>query len=251
MIAAIIQARMSSSRLPGKVLLPLLGRTMLEHVVERVRRAPVDRVVVATSNETEDDAIAQLCATKNYDVFRGSKDDVLDRYYRAAIAYDCDDIVRVTSDCPLVDPAVLGELISSYRTSEYDYLSSFVPAERTFPRGLDCEIFSFRALEDAARHARETYEREHVTPYIWENKEGKFAVGPMLIASAAYAHPEFRLTVDYDEDYDLMRHLYERFYKEGEIVSTPHVVEYLSTHPEVTAINAFRDEEYPKQGIRK
>lgn len=252
MTGATIQARMGSTRLPRKVLLPLAGEPVLYRVVERVKRAEtVDSIVVATSVEREDDEIVSFCTSRGYDCFRGSRDDVLNRFFEAARARNFDTIVRITSDCPLIDPEIIDATVSAFQKSASDYVSNTAPGERTFPRGLDCEVFTFDALSRAQTQAQESYEREHVTPYIHENKNGAFKIGPMLVAPAAYARPDFRLTLDYPEDYELLRHLYERFYHSGKLVSVTEVIRYLDEHPEIAAINAAREAEYPRKGIRK
>lgn len=252
MTGVIIQARMSSTRLPGKVMRLLAGEPVLYHVVERVKRTRgIDTVIVATTVEKEDDAIVRFCEERGYANFRGSRDDVLSRYLEASHAYELDEIVRITSDCPLVDPDIVSELLERFHSGAYDYMSNFTPGERTFPRGLDCEVCTYTALEKAHAGAHESYEREHVTPFMYENKTGEFTVGPMLAARGIYARPRYRLTLDYDEDYRLFEHLYDRFYKKGDVITVPDVLTYLDEHPNVAAINAFRDAEYPTSGIRK
>ncbi|MEY4747475.1 MAG: hypothetical protein RLZZ416_524 [Candidatus Parcubacteria bacterium] len=239
MTGAIIQARMSSTRLPGKVLLPLARKPVLFHVVERVKAAKrLDRVIVATSTEQEDDTIKAFCKERGYDCFRGSRDDVLSRYAGAAKQYKLDTVVRITSDCPLIDPFIVDQTIAAFESAHCDYISNVLPGERTFPRGLDCEVFSRAALEKADTQARKPYQREHVTPYVHENKTREFVIGPQVNASGAYARPQFRLTLDYPEDYELLAKLYDVFYKEGTIVSTEKVLAYLDAHPEIAALNA-------------
>ena len=165
---AMIQARMSSTRLPGKVLEPIEGRTMLSRVVRRAQLARlIDGVVVATTQAEADGAIVEECARLEVECFRGPEDDVLDRYLRAARAASADAIIRVTSDCPLLDPEVIDTVIRSFIGANVDYASNTI--QRTFPRGLDTEVFSRGALERAAREADEPHQREHVTPYFWEN----------------------------------------------------------------------------------
>ncbi|MBI2612543.1 glycosyltransferase family protein [Candidatus Kaiserbacteria bacterium] len=252
MTGAIIQARMSSTRLPGKVMLPLSGEPVLYHVVERTKRSRgADEVIVATTVEREDDTIAEFCQKRGYVCFRGSRDDVLGRFLEAARASKLDTIVRITSDCPLIDPDIIDETIRAYERESCDYLSNVGPGERTFPRGLDCEVFSFEALSRANTEAREEYEREHVTPFMHENKKGSFRIGPQIMASGPYARPQYRLTLDYPEDYQLFQHLFERFYRAGEIISVPEVIAYLDEHPEIVSINAAYEAEYPRQGIRR
>lgn len=242
---------MGSSRLPGKVMLRLAGEPVLFHVVERVKRARlIDIVIVATSDQPEDDAIEALCKERGYACFRGSQNDVLSRYAGAALAFDLQTIVRITSDCPLIDPSIADQTVKAFESSQCDYLSNVLPEVRTFPRGLDCEVFSRGAIERAAREATEPYEREHVTPYIHENKKGIFKIGPQFTAPAEYARPKYRLTLDYQEDYEFFKHIYDQFYKPEEIIDVPSVLHYLDEHPEVVAINAAREAEYPQKGIR-
>lgn len=242
---------MGSTRLPGKVMFPLAGIPVVEHVVNRVRAATrVDMVLVATTTDMEDDALVAHCLVKNIPVFRGSSADVLSRYFHAAEEIGASDIIRVTSDCPFIDPTSIDGLVDAYQRTACDYMSNTTPGVRTFPRGLDCEIFSFDALHRAHAEARESYEREHVTPYIHENKANTFSIGDMLRARGVYARL-YRLTLDYPEDYTLCELLYEKFYIPGEIIDVRKVLEYLDTHPEFVAINSFREAEYPVQGIRK
>ncbi len=252
MIGVIIQARMSSTRLPGKVLLSLAGKPVLQHVIERVKQVRgIDSVIVATTTETEDDAIADFCSRNRYSCFRGSRDDVLSRYFDAAQQFKIETIVRITSDCPLLDPSIITEVIDVYKHGKCDYVSNALPGERTFPRGLDCEVFSFKALEKACTEAREIYEREHVTPYIHENKTGEFRIGKMVEARGIFARPQYRLTLDYQEDYELISKLYDRFSTSNRIISVPDVIEFLDQNPNVAALNTLHEKEYPRQGIRK
>lgn len=238
MIVCIIQARMGSTRLPGKILKNLAGRPMLWHVAERVKRAKlVDAAVVATTTESEDDQVKSFCEAHGIAHFRGSAENVLGRYYEAARQFDADVVVRVTGDCPLIDPEVIDECIRAFRTHRPDYISNVNPGPRSFPRGLDVEVFAFTALEDAFQNAREPYEREHVTPFMWENKDGHFRLGPPVLASAEYASSR-RLTVDYPEDFTLMEKIYTILYQEGGIVHVPDALRLLDENPEIAAINA-------------
>src|SRR5579871_1881320 len=167
---AIIQARMASTRLPGKVLADIGGRPMLARVIDRVRAAStIDDVLVATSTSRADDAIEVLCREHRIAVFRGDENDVLDRYYRAAQATRADVVVRITADCPLHDPQVIDTVVSRFDPSRFDYASNAV--DRTYPDGLDVEVFSFQALERAWREAQWASEREHVTAFIWKHPD--------------------------------------------------------------------------------
>ena len=205
---AIVQARMGSTRLPGKVLADVGGRSMLARVVRRTRRSRrLDQVVVATSNGAGDDSIAAECAGLGVDVFRGSEDDVLDRYHRAAAAAAAEVVMRVTADCPLIDPAVIDAAIAAFSAAGVDYAST--TADRHLPRGLDVEVFTSEALDRAWHEAHQPYERAHVTPYLYEHPD-RFT----LLAVAIPAPPgatDHRWTVDTAEDLELVRALYRRF----------------------------------------
>jgi glutamate-1-semialdehyde 2,1-aminomutase/spore coat polysaccharide biosynthesis protein SpsF len=197
-VIAIIQARMGSSRLPGKVLLEIGGHPILWHVVRRLRKArSIDKVVVATTTAPADDAIAEFCSARGVACFRGSEADVLDRYYRAACAFGADVVVRITADCPFVDPAIVDRCVGIFWEDNYDYVSNTLTI--AYPDGMDVEVFSRSCLDQAWREARLSIEREHVTPYI--RTSGKFRLGaftcdfplPQLCA-------DLRLTVDEPRD---------------------------------------------------
>ncbi|MDD1665167.1 MAG: glycosyltransferase family protein, partial [Methanomicrobiales archaeon] len=167
-VAAIIQARTGSTRLPGKVLMDIAGEPMLARVMERAGRAKtLDEILVATTTESADDGIVSLCEEREWECFRGSEADVLDRYYQAAHAYHADHIVRITSDCPLIDPGVVDRVVSEFleRQPGVDYACNFLP-RRTYPRGLDTEVMTFHALERSWREDGNPAHREHVTQYI-------------------------------------------------------------------------------------
>ncbi|HUK99984.1 MAG TPA: glycosyltransferase family protein, partial [Nitrospirota bacterium] len=165
MILSILQARVSSTRLPGKVLKPILGRPMLLLQIERIKRATqIDRLILATSADPSDDPVEKLCLEHNISCYRGSLNDVLDRFYQAAMPLHPDHVVRLTGDCPLADPLVIDQVISFHRQGNFDYTSNVV--EPSFPDGLDVEIFRFSCLEEAWKEAALPSQREHVTPFI-------------------------------------------------------------------------------------
>ncbi|WP_293898006.1 glycosyltransferase family protein [Phenylobacterium sp.] len=206
---AILQARMSSTRLPGKVMAPVLGQPMIFRQLERLARASrIDRLLVATSADPSDDPLAQACAERGVAVFRGSLSDVLDRFAGAlSTVPEADTIIRLTADCPLADAAVLDQVIAHHLATGADYTNNTVP-ERTYPHGLDVEVMRAGALLDAWRDARDPDEREHVTPYIYRRPElfrlESFARSPSL------AH--LRWTVDLPQDLDFVREVYARLY---------------------------------------
>ena len=196
---------MGSSRLPGKVLKDIAGKTMLERVVTRVRVCErVSEVVVATTVESADDAVVTECARLEAPVHRGSVLDVLDRYHGAACAHAAQAVVRVTSDCPLIDPRVVDEIIGAFVRDGSDYASNSI--EHSYPRGLDAEVFTMAALERSHREARIDFERVHVTPYIYRHPE----IFRLTSVRMAESHADLRWTVDTPEDLELARLLYAR-----------------------------------------
>ncbi|MFM2330939.1 MAG: hypothetical protein RLZZ26_446 [Candidatus Parcubacteria bacterium] len=231
---------MSSTRLPNKVLLPLADTTVLGHTVRQARRAKsIERVVVATSTEESDNAIEQYCREEGIDVFRGSLNDVLDRYYRAAQTYQVAHIARITSDCPFIDPAIIDRVADEYQKGDCDYASTGRIVS-TFPDGMDTEIFSFTALATAWREARLPSEREHVTPYLWNHPE-TFKVIEVRNDRDLSA---VRLTLDEPADYEVIKTIV-RDVPQLDIES---IIRYLETHPAVAHLNGSitRDEGYFK-----
>jgi spore coat polysaccharide biosynthesis protein SpsF (cytidylyltransferase family) len=247
MIAAIVQARMGSIRLPGKVMMDLAGKPVLWHIVTRLQHATLlNRICVATTREPEDNEIEAACRDWGITVCRGSRDDVLSRYYTCAKqigmqAGRADCIVRITADCPFVDPAIVDHLVEKMVRGQYDYGSNVDPP--SFPDGLDVEIFSFDTLETAALRACLPSDREHVTPFIRKNKaflKYNYARTPDISG--------LRLTLDTAEDFRLITLIYDALYSEGEIIPVSDVLGFLHTRPDISAINAGykRNEGYDK-----
>jgi spore coat polysaccharide biosynthesis protein SpsF len=204
-VVAIIQARTGSTRLPRKVLREIGGATMLDRVVRRTKRASqLSEVVVATTVEPDDDAIVTECDRLGVQVFRGSEDDVLDRYYHAAMTFKAEAVVRITSDCPLIDSSVIDEVVRAFSGETPDYASNSLT--RTYPRGLDVEVMTMEALARAWNEATEPYHRVHVTPYLYQHPDVFRLLS--LKAEADYSH--LRWTVDTPEDLELVRSIYER-----------------------------------------
>jgi spore coat polysaccharide biosynthesis protein SpsF len=204
-IVAIIQARMGSTRLPGKVLKDIEGETMLARVVNRVRRSRlIDELLVATTDERSDDVVVKECQRCAVAVFRGSEKDVLDRYFRAAQLAKADIVVRITSDCPLIDPEIADKVVEAFLESRPEYASNTLA--RTYPRGLDTEVITLSALGRAWQDARTTPQRTHVTPYIYEHP----ALFQLLSVTGDADHSGHRWTVDTHEDLELIRAIYAR-----------------------------------------
>jgi spore coat polysaccharide biosynthesis protein SpsF (cytidylyltransferase family) len=229
LVVAIIQARMASSRLPGKVLADIAGKPMALHVVERTGRAKhVDLVVLATTEQASDDRLAKLCARENIACFRGKEDDVLDRYYQAAKQYQAATIIRVTADCPVIDPDVIDTVVQAFQREGADYVSNVLPP--TYPDGLDTEVFSFSTLERTWHEAKWLSEREHVTPYM--RNPDRFQV-KNVTHSEDLSH--LRWTVDEPEDLEFMRSIFTVL--EGKPFTMADVLEALQQHPDLQYIN--------------
>jgi spore coat polysaccharide biosynthesis protein SpsF len=204
-VVAIIQARMGSTRLPGKVLMDMGGATVLDRVLNRLGRSRLIREsVVATTTESADDVIAEHCARAGWKVFRGSEQDVLDRYYQAAQTMNAEAVVRITSDCPLIDPEVTDAMVHAFLEQKADYASNSLV--RTYPRGLDTEVMTMQALEHAWRESTQPHQREHVTPFFYENP-GAFKLFGM---ESDIDCSEHRWTLDTPEDLQLLQAIYTR-----------------------------------------
>ena len=228
---AIIQARTGSTRLPGKVLLPLLGEPVLAHVVRRVSRASrVDAVVVATTTAPGDDPIAELGRTSGWLVTRGSEEDLLERYLEAARAHDAERVVRITSDCPLIDPALIDEVVEALEASGADYASNSLEP-RTYPRGLDAEAMTMTALETAGREDHDPASREHATPYLYRHPE-RFR---LQAVRGIEDRSEHRWTLDTPEDYELIRRLYDALGRDD--FGWLDALAIAEAHPEWSALN--------------
>ena len=229
---AIIQTRMGSTRLPGKVLMDLGGDTVLSRVVRRVRRAKVVQdVLVATTTFPSDSAIVEECNRLGVPSFRGSEADVLDRYYRAAQACAADAVVRVTSDCPVIDPELVDSTVAVFLGQHADYASNVSP--RRYPRGLDTEVFSMTALERAWRDSSEPHQREHVTPYFSEHPE----LFRLASSPGTSDYSQYRWTLDTSDDLALLRAIYEAFENKPDF-GWRDVLALMQRRPELADLNS-------------
>ena len=232
-VVCIVQARMGSSRLPGKVMMDLAGEPMLTRDINRVKRAKtLSEIVVATTVEPADDVIEDLCRRSDWVWFRGSEQDVLDRYYRAALTHKADTVVRITSDCPLIEPTIVDQVVGYFLTNRrrLDYVSNRLPRP-TFPIGLDTEVFSFQALQRAWQGDQNPAWREHVTPYIYMNPSMFRVEG--ITNDMDRSH--MRWTVDTSEDMAFVRKIYERFGSDD--FSWTDVLSVLEQNPDWLEIN--------------
>ncbi|WP_434623005.1 cytidylyltransferase domain-containing protein [Azospirillum sp. B2RO_4] len=234
-VVAISQARMTSTRLPGKVLMPAAGRPLLAHHLERLSRTPgLDAVVLATTVNAADDPVAECAQGLGVTVFRGDEQDVLGRFAGAAALAGADLVVRVTADCPLIDPALVGRLIAAFREGQpLDYLS--IDSTR-YPRGLDAEIFPRRLLDEAAANATDPAEREHVTPYLYCRPD-RFRLGTALAPDAPVEPSDQRWCVDEPADYELVRRLLEALVPSNPGFGWQDCCKTLRDHPDWVDIN--------------
>lgn len=234
-VAAVIQARMTSTRLPGKVLLPAAGRPMLAHQIDRVRRATtVGTVCIATTTNADDDPVAALAEAEGVAVFRGSEPDVLDRFVGAAESVGAETVVRLTGDCPLTDPALIDAVVGTFRDSDppVDYATNSFP--RTWPIGLDVEVASMAALRLANEEAGDSYDREHVMPFLYRQPERfRIARYPSALDLSGY-----RWTLDERSDYELLVRILEALLPENPGFGWRDVIALLDAHPDWRTLNA-------------
>lgn len=235
-VVIIIQARMGSTRLPGKIMKQVLGKTLLEYQLERLSRVTLaDQIVVATTSNDNDTPIVKLCTELGVAYYRGSEDDVLARYYEAATQYNAQVVVRITSDCPLIDPLVVDQVIGYYleHQNNWDYVSNTFP-QLTYPRGLDTEVFSYRALQEAYHEAVDASEREHVTIFIKRRPER------YRIFNYTYQRDESmnRWTVDTPEDFELIRRIVTELYPKRPQFTLEDCLQLIESNPDWKLINA-------------
>lgn len=232
-VMIILQARMTSTRLPGKVMLPLCGMPVLLLMLKRLELYR-DQIVIATTNDGSEEPIVALCEGEDYRFFRGHSTNVLDRYYGCARYFGADKstvIVRLTSDCPVMEQGILECMLKQFLPSGYDYFSNV--GERTFPRGMDVEMFRFSVLENAYQNATESFEKEHVTPYIYKSRSGQFQIANF---SNEYDHSRYRLTLDEPRDYEMLKALYAAFDCRYDF-SYFELMDLLESRPDIVAMN--------------
>ncbi len=241
-IIAIIQARLGSTRLPGKVLLDLEGKTVLERVIERVKSSKhINDVIVATTIDKKDLTIVKLCANLCISVYCGSVDDVLDRYYQAARLFKADHVLRITSDCPLIDSKIIDDVVTLHLSEKADYTSNTL--KETYPDGQDAEIFTFNTLKETWKNANLASEREHVTPFIRKNPAYK-----LVNLESKIDLSQKRWTLDNPEDYIFIKKIYENLYRNDSLFGMEKILKFIDENPEIEKINSSinRNEGYLK-----
>ncbi|MCX6169736.1 MAG: glycosyltransferase family protein [Ignavibacteriales bacterium] len=235
-ITAIVQARSGSTRLPGKILKKIYNEPILWHVVNRLSYSKlINKIIIATTDLAEDDQIQEFCEANKFLFYRGSSEDVLSRYFNAAKSFEAKIIVRITSDCPVIDYSIVDRMLEIFifenRLNKLDYLSNVLP--RTFPRGLDTEIFTFAVLERTYNEANQVYEHEHVTPYIY-NHPAQFAIKNFSNEKDYSIH---RWTVDTQEDFNLIEEIYKSLYEKNKIFLFEDILKLFEEQPDLIRIN--------------
>ena len=236
-IIIMVQARVGSTRYPEKVLKKILNKEVLFHQTDRIKRSKYGQnLVIITSIKKQNDILIELCDKKSILTFRGSENDLLDRHYRAAIKYNAKAIVKIPSDCPLIDPKVIDQAIDYFidKYPQYDYVSNLHPA--SYPDGNDVEIFTFAALEKAWKGAKRELEREHTTPYIWENQE-IFTTGNVKWETGFDFSTSHRWTLDYEEDYQFIKEVYHALYVKNPQFGLTEILDLIYKNPSIYEIN--------------
>jgi len=234
----VIQARSGSSRLANKIFLTLTGKPLLYRMFERVAASELKgTIVIATTTESSDDNVESFCKDHKINFYRGHQTDLLDRHYQAAKIFSADAVIKIPSDCPLIDSKVIDKVIQFYlnNINNYDYVSNLHPA--TYPDGNDVEIMSFNALEKAWNNAEREFEREHTTPFIWENPD-KFRIGNVLWETGLDYSMTYRFTIDYPEDYEFIKKVYDELYPKKPDFSLEDILNLLNENKEIKKINS-------------
>lgn len=236
-IITIIQARSNSTRLPSKIFLPLANKPLLYRIYERITASKLKgTIVIATTTDKSDDRVEELCKEYNLNCFRGHPTDLLDRHYQAAKHFNADAAVKIPSDCPLIDPSIIDKVLNFYLDNfkNFDYVSNLHPP--TYPDGNDVEIMSINALKNAWQNASRDLEREHTTPYLWENPD-KFRIGNVKWETGLDYSMSYRFTIDYPEDYEFIKKVYNELYPVNNIFTLQNILDLLDGKPEIKMIN--------------
>ena len=235
-VTCIIQARIESTRLPAKILLPGYNKPLLLHLIERLKKSKfIKKIIVKTSTNKIDEIIFDLCKYNKIEVFRGNSLDLLDRYYKCSKKYKANDILRITSDCPLMDFKLVDSVIEKYFLTNSDYTSNIHPP--SFPDGFDIEIFNFKTLKKTFLKAKKRHEREHVTPYMWD-KPGSFKVTNYSNDTINY-YNKYRLTIDYKEDFFVISKIFNKLYPKNKYFTLEDVIEYLKKNMKILINKKF------------
>lgn len=235
MNTAIIQARMGSTRLPGKIMYNVCGESLLSLMIKRIKNATkLDKIIIATTINEKDNEIVNFCKLNGIDFFRGSENDVLSRYYETSKKFPSDIIIRLTSDTPLLDPKTIDRVVEQYEKNNYDYVSNQFPFPRTYPDGTNVEVFSFNLLKEMYEKAKNPSDREHVTTFV--------SMQPELFKIFRVDYPQdiskYRFNLDYDADYQLIKKVYEEFYFKNPHFTLEDIISWLEKNPDILKLNS-------------
>ncbi len=236
-IVTVIQARTGSSRLPNKILLSLSNAPLLYRMYERVAASKLKgTIVIATTTDKSDDKVEELCTEYNLNCYRGHPTDLVDRHYQAAKLFNADAVVKIPSDCPLIDTNVIDKVLNYYMENliYFDYVSNLHPA--TYPDGNDVEVMSMKALHNAWNYSKREFEREHTTPYLWENPD-KFRIGNVVWETGLDYSMSHRFTIDYEKDYNFIKQVYDELYPINNKFTLKDILDLLERKPEIKKIN--------------
>ena len=234
-ISCIVQARVNSKRLPGKILLPVFKKSLLQHQLERLKRLKtIDDLIVATTRNKIDDQTAKIAKSTKVKIYRGDEHDVLKRYYDCAKINKSSIIIRVTADCPLIDIKYINKLLKIFLKNDYDYLSNL--DLNYLPDGFHCEIFNFKSLEIAQKLGKSKFDREHVTSFLWSNPK-IFSIHHYCGKKLKNHSKDIRLTLDYHEDYILIKEVFEKLYKKNKFFSLVEITAFLEKNKSFLKIN--------------
>ena len=249
MILGILQARTNSSRLPNKILLKIKEKTILEYELERILKSiEINKIIVATTTNKKDDEIVKICEKMKIEYYRGSENDVLHRFKMASDTTNAKTIVRLNSDCPLLDPLLIDDTIRLFLTSEYDYVSTLFPKTGSYPDGMSVEVFSKNLLDKIFLESKKPSEREHVTPLIWNNPQ-KFKIKRMENKKNL---SKYRFCLDYEEDFHLIKHVIENLLLSKPNFKLDELIEWMEQNPDAFKINSeIKSDEGWEKSIRK
>ena len=237
-VVVVVQARMGSSRLPGKVMKTVCNKVILELMLERLTKSKlIDEIVVATTNLKEDDVIFDWSKKIGYSVFRGSELDCLDRHYQVGKRFGAKFIAKITPDCPFIDPIIVDKVIGFFleHSDEFDYVSNGHP--HSYPDGLDLEIMHFSTLETCCKNSVYILEREHNTNYIWKRPD-IFRIGNVTMPGGKNMFMKERWTLDYPDDFEFTKQIYENLYEPGKIFLMDKILKFLDNRPKIRKINS-------------
>lgn len=245
MIVGIIAARMASTRLPGKVMLTICGKTILEHMVDRVTHSrTLDKVLIATSTDESDDVIEALCRRTGIECIRGPNEDLLSRYKMVCDAVGADIIAKMGADSPLIDPSIIDKVVKIFVNNDYDYVSNYGPFPRTYPEGIALDVYTSKTLDEVYNEAKKPSEREHISPFIWMRPE-RYRIYRVDCEKDLL---KYRLCLDYKEDYYVIKSVFEGLYPQNPFFTMEEIIEWLDAHPDILKINSHIK---PYEGLLK